>query len=199
MYLHIINIKGIFTFIMLPGLEYIKQTRLKLGITQRRLASLTGISTSMINQIETGRCKPSYETARRIFEKLTSLEQKHSVKAIDICSKRLIYVQKNESLHTAIVKMRSNFISQVPVFEGSRVVGLISEDGLARNMIEKEEKQLSKMQVSLMMDPPPPIVDEGMPAKALIPLVRYAKCILVSEKGAVTGVITLSDTLKMVE
>jgi predicted transcriptional regulator len=50
-----------------------------------------------------------------------------------------------------------------------------------------------------MMDPPPPIVDEGMPAKALIPLVRYAKCILVSEKGAVTGVITLSDTLKMVE
>jgi predicted transcriptional regulator len=95
--------------------------------------------------------------------------------------------------------MRSNFISQVPVFEGSRVVGLISEDGLARNMIEKEEKQLSKMQVSLMMDPPPPIVDEGMPAKALIPLVRYAKCILVSEKGEVTGVITLSDTLKMVE
>src|ERR671911_349493 len=146
-------------FTMLPTLEYIRQTRRRLGVTQRKLA----------------------------------------VKAIDICSRRLIYVQKNESLHTAIVKMRSNFISQVPVFEGSRVVGLISEDGLARNMIEKEEKQLSKMQVSLMMDPPPPIVDEGMPAKALIPLVRYAKCILVSEKGAVSGVITLSDTLKMVE
>ena len=30
---------------MLPSLEYIKQTRQKLGITQRRLASLTGIST----------------------------------------------------------------------------------------------------------------------------------------------------------
>jgi predicted transcriptional regulator len=186
-------------FTMLPTLEYIRQTRRRLGVTQRKLADLSGVSTSMINQIESGRCKPSYETARRIFERLTSLEQKHSVKAIDICSSRLIYVQNNESLHTAIVKMRSNFISQVPVFEGSRVVGLISEDGLARNMIEKEEKQLSKMQVSLMMDPPPPIVDEGMPAKALIPLVRYAKCILVSEKGAVTGVITLSDTLKMVE
>ena len=177
-------------FTMLPTLEYIRQTRRRLGVTQRKLADLSGVSTSMINQIESGRCKPSYETARRIFEKLTSLEQKHSLKAIDICSRRLIYVQNNESLHTAIVKMRSNFISQVPVFEGSRVVGLISEDGLARNMIE---------QVSLMMDPPPPIVDEGMPAKALIPLVRYAKCILVSEKGAVTGVITLSDTLKMVE
>ena len=54
---------------MLPTLEYIKQTRRRLGITQRTLADLTGVSTSMINQIECGRCKPSYETARRIFEK----------------------------------------------------------------------------------------------------------------------------------
>jgi predicted transcriptional regulator len=185
--------------VMLPALEYIKQTRRRLGITQRRLADLSGVSTSMINQIECGRCKPSYETARRIFEKLNSLDQKHSLKAIDICSRKLIYVQKDESLHTAIIKMRSSFISQVPVFEGSRVVGLISEDGLARSMIEKEEKQLSKMQVSSVMDPPPPIVDEGMPAKALIPLVRFAKCVLVSERGVVIGIITLSDTLKMVE
>ncbi|HEU4823713.1 MAG TPA: helix-turn-helix domain-containing protein, partial [Nitrososphaeraceae archaeon] len=43
---------------MLPTLEYIKQTRRRLGITQRKLADLTGISTSMINQIECGRCKP---------------------------------------------------------------------------------------------------------------------------------------------
>lgn len=184
---------------MLPTLEYIKQTRRRLGITQRKLADLTGISTSMINQIECGRCKPSYDTAKRIFEILTSLEQQHSLKAIDICSHGLISVQKNESLHTAINKMRSNSISQVPVFDGSRVIGLISEDGLAKSMIEKEEQQLSKMLISVMMDPPPPIVDEGVPAKAIIPLVRFSKCVLVSEKGTVNGIITLSDTLKMVE
>jgi predicted transcriptional regulator len=50
-----------------------------------------------------------------------------------------------------------------------------------------------------MMEPPPPIIDGGMPAKTLIPLVRFAKCVLVSERGVVTGIITLSDTLKMVE
>ena len=71
---------------MLPSLEYIKQTRQKLGITQRRLASLTGISTSMINQIETGRCKPSYDTAKKIFEVLSTLEGKSAKKAGDICS-----------------------------------------------------------------------------------------------------------------
>lgn len=184
---------------MLPTLEYIKQSRRRLGITQRKLADLAGISTSMINQIECGRCKPSYDTARKIFEILTSLEQQHSAKASDICSRELVSVQKNESLHTAITKMRSNSISQVPVFDGSRVIGLISEDGLARNMIEKEEKQLGKMLITVMMDPPPPIVDEGVPAKAIIPLVRFSKCVLVSEKGTVNGIITLSDTLKMVE
>ena len=116
---------------MLPKLEYIKQARIRLSITQRRLALLTGISTSMINQIESGRCKPSYETARKIFEILSSLEGQSSMKAGDICSRKLISVQKHETLHAAINKMRSNSISQIPVFDGSRVVGILSEDALA--------------------------------------------------------------------
>ena len=47
------------------------------------------------------------------------------------------------------------------------------------------------MLLTVMMDPPPPIVDEGVPAKAIIPLVRFSKCVLVSEKGTVNGIITL--------
>jgi predicted transcriptional regulator len=184
---------------MLPRLEYIKQARRHLGITQKRLAALAGISTSMVNQIECGRCKPSYETARKIFEILTSLEEQSSLKAKDICSHKLISVQKNESLHTAIIKMRSNSISQIPVFDGTRVIGVVSEDGLAKNMVERDEKQVRNMSICTVMDPPPPIVDEGVPAKALIPLVRFSKCVLVSEQGSVIGIITVSDTLKMVE
>lgn len=79
---------------MLPRLEYIKQARVRLSITQRRLAQLAGISTSMINQIESGRCKPSYETARKIFEILSSLEGQSSMKAGDICNRNLISAQK---------------------------------------------------------------------------------------------------------
>ena len=37
---------------MLPRLETIKEERKKNGITQKKLASMTGVSTSMINQIE---------------------------------------------------------------------------------------------------------------------------------------------------
>jgi predicted transcriptional regulator len=184
---------------MLPRLEYIKQARMRLGITQRKLAALTGISTSMINQIESGRCKPSYETARKIFEILSSLESRTSMKAGDICSRQPIWVQKDEKLHKAIDMMRVNSISQVPVFDSSRVVGILTEDGLARVMLEKDKKDLKNMHVSETMEPPPPIVDVSTPAKALIPLLRFAKCILVSYRGNVTGIVTIADTLKMVE
>jgi predicted transcriptional regulator len=186
-------------YTMLPKLEYIKQARNRLSITQRRLAQLAGISTSMINQIESGRCKPSYETARKIFEILSSLEGQSSMKAGDICSRKLISAQKHETLHAVINKMRSNSISQIPVFDGSRVVGILSEDALAKSMVEKDEKELRNIKIMIIMEPPPPVVDESMPAKALVPLVRFAKCVLVSEKGDVIGIITVTDILKMVE
>lgn len=153
----------------------------------------------MINQIESGRCKPSYDTARKIFEVLSSLEEQPSMRAGDICSANLIYVSKSDSLHNAIELMHRHSVSQIPVFDSSKPVGLISEDGLLRHMVEKDERELKNMRVGDVMDPPPPVVDVMTPAKALVPLVRFSKCALVSKKGNVVGIITVSDTLKMVE
>lgn len=185
---------------MLPRIDYIKQGRIRLGLTQRELAILSGISTSMINQIESGRCKPSYDTAKRIFEVLSSQEGKTSLKAGDICSHEVISVQKDEKLEVAIEKMMKNSISQIPVIDASKIVGLVSEDILARKVLESDDKKIIHQVLILqIMEPPPPIVDIATPAKALIPLVRFAKCVLVSKKGEVTGIITISDTLKMAE
>jgi predicted transcriptional regulator len=185
---------------MLPRIDYIKQGRVKLGLTQRELASLSGISTSMINQIESGRCKPSYDTAKKIFEVLSSQEGKTSLKAGDICSHEVISVQKDEKLEVVIEKMMKNSISQIPVREDSKIVGLVSEDILARKVLESEyKKNIHQVPILQIMEPPPPIVDISTPAKALIPLVRFSKCVLVSRKGEIIGIITISDTLKMAE
>jgi len=185
---------------MLPRIDYIKQGRIKLGLTQRELASLSGISTSMINQIESGRCKPSYDTARRIFEVLNSQEGKTSLKAGDICSHEMISVQKDEKLEVAIEIMMKNSISQIPVFDSTKIVGLVSEDILARKVLESyDKKNIHQVPILQIMEPPPPIVDIATPAKALIPLVRFSKCVLVSRKGELIGIITISDTLKMAE
>ena len=83
---------------MLPRIDSIKQIRQKIGITQKKLAIMTGVSTSMINQIESGRSQPSYETAKKIFENLAKLEgESSSHTAGDFCSKDIIKL--NQQTH----------------------------------------------------------------------------------------------------
>ncbi|MFZ1076196.1 MAG: CBS domain-containing protein [Nitrosotalea sp.] len=184
---------------MLPRLDSIKQARLKIGLTQQKLASLTGVSTSMINQIESGRCQPSYATARKIFEVLWSLDSQSSMKAGDICSKEIVKLKTGDTLNDAIKKMQDLSISQVPVFEGNEVVGVVTEDGIVKHLIDNDETQRKKIRLSEIMDPRPPIVDYDTPVKTLVSLIRYSKCVLVSKQSKIVGIITTSDTLKIVE
>lgn len=185
---------------MLPRLDSIKQARLKLGITQKKLASMTGVSTSMINQIESGRSQPSYETARKIFDNLATLEGKSSSHKVgDFCSKEIVKLKPNNSLHDAIKKMRSRSISQIPIFNGKEPVGIVTEDGIVKQLSDSDESHWKNIRLDEVMEPIPPIVDYETPANTLVPLIRFSKCILVSKKSKIIGIITASDTLKMME
>ena len=104
---------------MLPRLETIKEERKKLSITQKKLAIMTGVSTSMINQIESGRCKPSYDTAKKIFESLAKLERQTSThKAGDICSEKIVKLTPINTIREAGKKMHEKTIDQIPIFDG---------------------------------------------------------------------------------
>ena len=185
---------------MLPRIDSIKQIRLKIGITQKKLAEMTQVSTSMINQIESGRSQPSYDTAKKIFENLSKLEgESSSHTAGDFCSNVIIKLKPTNTLHDAIKKMHELSISQIPVFNGNNIVGVVSEDGIVRHLADKGEAELKKAKLSDTMDSIPPIVDFNTPANVLVPLIRYTKCILVSRNSKIIGIITASDTLKMME
>ena len=73
-------------------------------------------------------------------------------------------------------------ISQLPVFDGSRLAGILTEDNLAKIMIEHSNRDIDLVKIVSVMESPPPLVDVSTPAKALVSLVRFAKCVLVSEK-----------------
>ena len=185
---------------MLPRLDSIKPARIKLGITQKKLAAMTGVSTSMINQIESGRSKPSYETAKKIFDNLATLEGQSSVHtAGEFCSKDIVKLKPTNSVHDAIKKMRSLSISQIPVFEGKEPVGVVTEDGIVKHLSDSDESQWKKIELKEVMESIPPIVDYDTPVKTLVPLIRFSKCILVSKNSRVVGIITATDTLKMME
>ena len=185
---------------LLPRIDSIKQIRLKIGITQKKLAVMTGVSTSMINQIESGRSQPSYETAKKIFENLAKLEgESSSHTAGDFCSTDIVKLKPTNTLHDAIKKMHQLSISQIPIFNNLDIVGMISEDGIVKHLAELGEAELKKAKLANTMEPVPPIVDWNTPANVLVPLIRYSKCILVSKKSKIMGIITASDTLKMME
>ena len=185
---------------MLPRVDSIKQIRTKIGITQKKLASLTGVSTSMINQIESGRSQPSYNTAKKIFDILGDMEGKSSShKAGDFCSKDIVKLKPTNTLLDAIKKMHHLSISQIPVFDKNEPVGVVSEDGIVKHLADVGEAELKYALLSDTMESVPPIVDFDTPANVLVPLIRYSKCILVSKKSKIIGIITASDTLKMME
>jgi predicted transcriptional regulator len=174
--------------------------RLKIGITQKKLATMVGVSTSMINQIESGRSQPSYDTAKKIFDSLANLEGKSSSHKVgDFCSKDVVKLKPSNTLHDAIKKMHESSISQIPIFNGVELVGVISEDGIVKHLADVGESELKNSKLADTMESVPPIVDYDTPANILVPLIRYSKCILVSKKSKIVGIITASDTLKMME
>ena len=161
---------------------------------------MTGVSTYMINQIESGRSQPSYETAKKIFEHLAKLEgESSSHTAGDFCSKDIIKLKPTKTIHNASKKMHRLQISQIPDFDSTGVVGVVAEDGIVKHLADKEEAELKKSKLSDTMDIVPPTVDWDTPANVLVPLIRYSKCVLVTKKSKIIGIITASDTLKMME
>ena len=85
------------------------------------------------------------------------------------------------------------------VFDGKEIVGVVSEDGIVKHLADVGEAELKNAKLADTMDPVPPIVDFETPANVLVPLIRYSKCILVTKKSKIMGIITASDTLKMME
>ena len=185
---------------MLPSIESIKQQRLKIGMTQKELANSVGVSTSMINQIESGRSAPSYNTAKKVFEVLATKEGKLSThNAGQLCSQNIVKLKSSNTLHDAIKKMHDASISQIPIFDGSIPVGVISDSGIVGHYENGNIEIAKKIKIETIMEPIPPIIDYKTPANTLGPLIKYSKCILVRKGSKIFGIITASDTLKMME
>jgi len=177
---------------MLPRLETIKEERKKLNLTQKKLAIMTGVSTSMINQIESGRSKPSYDTAKKIFESLAKLEGQASThNAGDICSEKIVKLTLDSTIREAGKKMHEKTIDQIPIFDDGELKGLVTID------IVNEYTERKDTKIKNVMNPKPPVIDFEFPANALSQLTRISGCVLVEKNSKIIGIITSSDLLKM--
>jgi len=184
---------------LLPSLDIIKRERERLRLSQKQLANMANVSTSMINQIESGRCKPSYETARRIFEKLTNFEEAQSETAEDICTWKIVKLKITNTIDDARKKMESVGISQIPIFDGKEPKGVVTEQGILSRLADSDNKSnYKKTQLGDVMEDIPGIVAHDTPVKSIVQLIRTGKFLLVS-KDAKYGIISTTDGLKIMD
>ena len=184
---------------LLPNLELIKQERERLGLSQKELAKMVDVSTSMINQIESGRCKPSYDKAKTIFEKLTNYEETQSDTAEDICTWNIVKLKVSHTIDDARKKMESVGISQIPIFDGKDPKGVVTEQGILSRLADSDDKSnYKKTELGDVMEDIPGIVAHDTPVKSIVQLIRTGKFLLVS-KDAKYGIISATDGLKIMD
>jgi predicted transcriptional regulator len=185
--------------IMLPSLDEIPKQRKALGLTQSRLAQLAGVSQSIIAKIESGTVDPSYSIAKRLVEAL----EKESIqvsrpRVSEIMSKPVISVSKTQLVRDAVDLMRKRGYSQLPVLDGNRCVGSISEKTILDRAARGEPlESLLNDRVRDIMDSPLPMVNDDTPLEMVLGLLQGNYGVLVTKGESTIGILTKSDILKV--
>jgi predicted transcriptional regulator len=183
---------------MLPSLEEIAKKRRMLGLTQKQLAQLAGVSQSLIAKLESNKINPSYDKVKAIFDALESLEMRTEFHAADVLHNKVIGVHKNEPVSKAVKLMMEYGYSQLPVFDDENVVGNVSEKTILEQIASgKNFAEISKLSVEDIMEEGFPQVGKKTPLRVVSNLLQVYSAVLVSEKGKVVGIITKADLLKV--
>lgn len=171
-------------------LEEVKKVRKKLGLTQTELANRAQVSQSLIAKIESGRIDPTYTKTKKIFAALSDLEKKEEIKAEQLMTNRIVSVAPKTSIKEAIAKMKKFKISQLPVIENHKSIGVISESTILDALLKSRGTEVKEI-----MQESPPIVSKTTSIQVVSSLLKHYPIILVSEEGRLIGLITKSDLL----
>ncbi len=171
-------------------LSEIKKIRKSLGLTQTDLAKRANVSQSLIAKIESNKIDPTFTKTKRIFNTLSDLEKKEEIKAKELMNKKIISINPNNNIKESINKMKKYGISQMPVIDDHKVVGLVSESTLLNALMSKKHEKISEI-----MEEAPPIVSKTTSVQLISNLLRHYPMVLVSESGRLIGLITKADLL----
>jgi len=189
----VINNSCYYSYIMRYELDEIRIIRKKLGISQIELSQHAAVSQSLIAKIESGNLDPSYSKAKRIFEALDILSKQKSLKADEVMQKGIISVCPDDSINEAVRKMKRHQISQMPVIQDNKSVGMISESSILESLMNNKGQKVRDVMVEAA-----PVVSKETTIEVLSNLLRFYPMVLVSEKGRLIGLITKSDIISKI-
>ena len=176
----------------------IKATRMKLGLTQARLAELAGVTQAYVAKIEAGDADPKASTLERLSAVLARGGEEKPLTAGQMMASPIISVRRSDTVERAAGLMKSNDVSQLPVLEGGTQVGSISETTLMRKVAGGESvDELIKSSVGRVMEDPFPTVGKDTAVDAIYSLLEHSPAVLVTDRGQAVGIITKADVLKL--
>lgn len=177
---------------MVFDITHLKKIRKQLGLTQHQFAQRASISQSMVAKIESGKLDPTYSYVQKIEQTLQTLNKQEEKEAYQIMHKKVITVSPKEKVSHAIRLLTQHNISQIPILQGTHIVGLISESSLLNHAQEDAEKLCVN---EVMLDSPPTIA-RSTKQSVIIALLKFYPILIVQEKGKMCGVITKADLIK---
>ncbi|MEM3566484.1 MAG: CBS domain-containing protein [Candidatus Bathyarchaeia archaeon] len=169
----------------------LRKLRTEARLTQKKLAELVGVSQAHIAKIEQGKVDPRLSTVNKILKVLTEGKE---VKCKDLMTRGVLFARPEDSVLKVSEIMVRHAISQMPVINGRKVVGTITEEGIIRKL----SSNIANEKVKNIMDPPLPIVSEETSISAIRPLLERRQGVLVARGKKVIGIITRSDLLKTI-
>jgi predicted transcriptional regulator len=189
---------------MLPSIEELRKMRKNLGISQKELAKISGVSQSYIARLEKGSINPTYDKVRKIFEYLNKTGQKATgidIVAGRIMTKSIITCNPSDSIISALNTMREKGYSQLPVVtQDGKVIGAVTESDINDLLIKGATiESLKHLLVRKVMGITPPQVDKSSPISMIYPLLKFSNAVLIMDGGELKGIITKADILKAVE
>ena len=106
-------------------------------------------------------------------------------------TKKIISVTPETGVQDIIRRIRRYGISQLPVLEKGKAIGIVSE-ATVLNALMKGEKDIKAKDI---MQECPPVISKTAPMTIVSNLLKFYPMVFVEEKGKLLGVITKSDVL----
>lgn len=169
-------------------LSEIRRLRQKVGISQTELARKAGVSQAHIAKIESGKVDPRFSTVEKIMRCLKEEEK-------DTCSRymteTLYGVQVDDTVYSAARIMSDRGVSQLLVFRGDVILGLLTEEDLLRFKGNPQTTPAGDV-----MSDPPPTVSKNTSADTVKELLLEFPAVVVVDRDKAIGILTKSDLIK---
>jgi predicted transcriptional regulator len=182
---------------MIQHVDDIRKARKSVDWTQKDLAAATGLSQSAIAKIEKGRYSIPHDTFVKISEALdrknADLGNLLTIRDVMRPAKELITLRPKDSVGRAITLMTENGISQIPIFDGDRVIGTATSHGMMKFLSESGS---STQPVKDAMERELPLVNEDAPVSSIKELDKEFHAVLATRAGKVVGIVTSEDVLR---